>query len=125
MEEGVGRLAEEGSDGARKVQDGEFSPGREVSVGWGPSDLPVMAVGIENTADAPSVVLIFDRGNLGGSGCNGSGKYDVRIVDGEDEAGGGAGEGLRAEVSVLRGFVGYPELRRANREVANDRAIVF
>ena len=90
----------------------------------GLADFPVVAGGIDEAADAPAVVLVGDRPDDFGSGGDGAVEDNVGIVDGENEADGRAAEGFGAEILVLRGFFGDPELGALNGEVSDGRAFI-
>ena len=82
------------------------------------ADLPVVAEGVEDPADAPGV-LGPDGADDGGTGGYGSVEGGVGVFGGEDHADCAAVEGLGAEVFVLGGFVGDPEAVAADREIAH------
>jgi hypothetical protein len=89
------------------------------SVLWeGFADLPVVAEGVEDAADAPGV-LGADGADDGGAGGYGTVEGGVGVFGGEDHADGAAVEGLGAEVFVLGGLVGDPEAVAVDGEVGD------
>ena len=64
------------------------------------ANLPVMSIGIDDTADTPAVSFA-DGTDLGCSGAAGPRESGVGIGDGQDEANGSAAESLWTEVAVL------------------------
>ena len=85
------------------------------------ADLPVVAEGIEDTADAPGVLGSY-LADDGGSGCDGTHEGVVGIFDGEDHAYGSTVESFGAEVLVFGRLVGDPEVVTINGEVGDDSA---
>src|SRR5579863_358991 len=86
MEDGFGI----GSDGLAEEEPGgldRFMHRRNLE---GLADLPVMSVGIDDAAYAPTILLVVHWGHLGRAGGESGGEHGVRIVDREDETGGGA-----------------------------------
>jgi hypothetical protein len=82
------------------------------------ADLPVVAEGVEDAADAPAVV-VFHGPNDSGAGCDGAVEGGVWVFDGENHADGAAVEGLGAEIFVLGGFVCDPEAVAVDGEIAD------
>jgi hypothetical protein len=74
------------------------------------ADFPVVAEGIDEAADAPSIFLIGDGPNLSGSGFEGAREDSIGIVDDHDHASGRAADRFRAEIFVLGRFVSHPEV---------------
>ncbi len=87
----------------------------------GLADFPVVAEGIDDAADAPAP-LVGDGPDFFCAGGDGAGEGGVGIGDGEDDAGGAAGEGFGAEVVVAGGFVGQPEFCAFDGKAGDDVA---
>lgn len=85
------------------------------------ADLPVVAEGVDEAADAP-IVVVGHLPDDGGPGSDGPVEGGVGIVDGEDDADGAAVEALWAVVLVLGRFVGEPELGSVDCQFGDDGA---
>jgi hypothetical protein len=69
-----------------------------------------MSKEIDEAAHAPSVVLVGDGPDYGGSSGDGAVEDRVGIIDDEDDADGASVQRFGAEVLVLGRLVGEPEL---------------
>lgn len=81
-----------------------------------------MAEGVGEAADAPTVVLVFDGPDDGGSGSDSAVEEGVRIVHSKNEADGSSPECERAGITVLGRLVREPEGRAIDGELGDDGA---
>lgn len=79
----------------------------------------MVAKPIDNSADAPSIRLIIHRPHDFGASSNSLGKRCVRVFDNHDQANGTAGNGLRAEIPMLRRLIGEPKIGPRNAHLRN------
>ncbi len=73
------------------------------------ADFPVVAEGIDDSADSPVIWLVSDRHDYCRTRSYSACEHGVRVGDNEDHAHGRASESLGAEVLVFGRFVGDPE----------------
>src|SRR5262249_28453261 len=102
----------------------EPTGGRSRGFAQGLADLPMVAVGIDNASNAPTVALVDGPNHLC-SWCYSTGNNGVRIGDDHHDPHRTAAEGLRAEIQVLRRFVSDPEFSLSHRELSHHRSIVI
>ena len=87
------------------------------------ADLPVVAEGVLDPAQAPAV-LVGDGGDLAGAGLDRPAHRGLRVVDDQQHPDAAAAERLGAEVAVRWRLVGHPERRRTDRELGHDRLVL-
>ena len=87
------------------------------------SDLPMVAVGILDPAEAPAV-FIRERPHLPGARRERFGDGRVRVLDDQRQPRGRAAERLRAEVEVIGGLVGDPHEAVADEQLRDDRLVL-
>src|ERR1700722_10851224 len=83
----------------------------------------MMAEGIGDAADAPTVFFVPDRADGSGAGGNGAIKDGVRIVDDQGDAKCAASEGFRAEILIGRRLVSQPEASGIDGELCNYASV--
>ena len=79
---------------------------------------------VNDSSDAPSVGVIFDRADDGSSCCDGSIKHTIGVSHDHDHAHRATAQGLRAEIQVLRRFVRDPEFGRAHSQFCDYFSII-
>ena len=84
------------------------------------ADFPVVAEGIDDSADSPVIRLIIDGPDDCRTRSYGTREHGVRVGDDEDQAHGRASESLGTEVLVFGRFVGDPEFGAIDRELGYD-----
>jgi hypothetical protein len=92
-----------------------------VSLSQGFADFPVVAGGVEDSAETPAV-LVGDGNDLGGAGGNGLGAEGVGVFGDKEHANGAAAEEIGAEVEVFGGFFGDPEVGAVDGELGDASA---
>ena len=75
--------------------------------------LPMMPEGIDDSSDAPPM-LIPHRPNDGGSSRSRPGKRRIRVVYDHHHPDGASGKRLRTEILVLRRLISHPKLGPAS-----------
>jgi hypothetical protein len=85
-------------------------------------DFPMVAEGVNNTANAPAVLFGDGRDFLGAS-LQSALEHGVWIRNGENHADGSAVQGFRAEISVFGGFVTEPEFGAVHGQTGDDATV--
>src|SRR5512132_103418 len=83
------------------------------------ADLPLVAEGINDPADAPAVLVTY-RGLLGRAGRNSPLQHHVGILDHEQGPARSTTDRLRTEPPHARPSCGHPERRFANGQLRDD-----
>src|SRR6202043_1611583 len=88
------------------------------------ADFPVMSVGIDDTAQPPSVFLAY-RVDLRCTGAESTSEDSVGISYRQDDSNGTAANGLRAEVEMFGRLIAHPELCTFHGKPCHDAATFF
>src|SRR5262249_5297719 len=88
----------------------------------GLADFPVMSEGINDSSQAPAV-LVADRVNDGGAGADGALESRIRIVHDHHHPYRAAAQRFRAVMQVFRRFVGHPEFSALHRQASDHRSV--
>src|SRR5271170_5640383 len=88
------------------------------SIREGTANLPMVAIGIDHSADPPAVAFTYRIDLCGASGLS-LREYRIRVSDGENDFHRTSVQRLGTEVAVFRRFVADPELGPVNRESGN------
>lgn len=82
----------------------------------------MVAEGVEDSSDAPSVLIGDGIDDFGANG-NGMIECGIRIFDDHDDAHGAACQRFRAEILMLGRLVGNPELGSGTGKLRDNRAV--
>src|ERR1700746_517248 len=88
------------------------------------ADLPMMAKGIDQTADAPAIRLVYYGPRPVCSGRNSAVKNHIGFIHNQDHADRPPAEPCRAEILIARRFICYPEFRFTDRQTSYNSSFL-